>query len=173
MAEIMLIRDFNTAINRDDASLMVDAGAQCLNIYKVTWLQSYLANDGHRIVCHFNSPDTESARTALRMAGAKFTQIWPCSIHQGTTSGAGNVMVERHFAEPVQIDDLQAVEDAAAQCLASRHVQFLQSYFSNDKKHMLCLYQAPDAESVRQSQQQANMPFERVWPFQHLSAEQS
>jgi hypothetical protein len=28
---------------------------------------------------------------------------------------------------------------------------------------MLCLYQAPDAESVRLAQHQANMPVDRVW----------
>jgi len=30
---------------------------------------------------------------------------------------------------------------------------------------MICLYHAPDAESVRLAQRQAGMPLERVWAF--------
>jgi hypothetical protein len=30
---------------------------------------------------------------------------------------------------------------------------------------MICLYHAPDAESVRIAQRAANMPVERIWTF--------
>ena len=33
---------------------------------------------------------------------------------------------------------------------------------------MLCLYEAPDAESVRQAQREAGVPFERAWAFEAI-----
>ena len=29
---------------------------------------------------------------------------------------------------------------------------------------MICVYQAPDAESVRRAQKEIGMPFDEVWP---------
>ena len=73
------------------------------------------------------------------------------------------VMVERSFAEPAVLDDVQAIEDAAAWCLETNRVTFLHTYFSLDRRRMLCLYAGPDAEAVRRAQATAKMPFDRVW----------
>ena len=42
-------------------------------------------------------------------------------------------------------------------------MRFLRTYFSTDRRKMLCLYGARDAEHVRMVQAQAGMPPERVW----------
>jgi hypothetical protein len=42
-------------------------------------------------------------------------------------------------------------------------VRFLRSYFSRDRRRMICLYEAPDADSVRLAQEKAGVPFERAW----------
>lgn len=73
------------------------------------------------------------------------------------------VVVERRFDEPVELADIQAIEDRGAWCLEAHKVRFLSTYFSTDRKRMICLYEAPDAESVRLAQTKAGMPFERVW----------
>ena len=73
------------------------------------------------------------------------------------------VIVERAFDEPVSIDDIQAIEDRGAWCLEMYRVRFLQTYFSTDRKRMICVYEAPDAEAVRVAQSKAGVPFERVW----------
>ena len=73
------------------------------------------------------------------------------------------VMVERLFEEPVAYEALQANEDKNAWCLQLHNVRFLRSYFSTDRRRMICVYEAPDAESVRLAQRQMALPFERVW----------
>jgi hypothetical protein len=73
------------------------------------------------------------------------------------------VVVERSFGEPVAFEDLQAIEDRGARCLEAHRVRFLMTYFSRDRRRMVCLYEAPDAESVRLAQEKAGMPFERAW----------
>lgn len=73
------------------------------------------------------------------------------------------VIVERDFDEPVAFDEIQAIEDRGAWCLEMYRVSFLTTYFSADRRRMICVYKAPDAEHVRLAQRRAGMPFERVW----------
>jgi hypothetical protein len=36
---------------------------------------------------------------------------------------------------------------------------------------MICLYEAPDAESVRQAQREAGVPFDEAWAFARYGPE--
>ncbi len=81
------------------------------------------------------------------------------------------VVVERSFAEPVAFEDIQAIEDRGAWCLEAHHVRFVRTYFSRDRRRMVCLYEAPDAESVRLAEGKAGVPFERAWAAQPLRHE--
>lgn len=74
-----------------------------------------------------------------------------------------HVMVERDFDSPVAFEDIQSIEDAGAWCLEAHHVTFLKTFFSSDRRRMLCLYEAPDAESVRLAERKAGVPFDRAW----------
>jgi hypothetical protein len=58
---------------------------------------------------------------------------------------------------------VQALEDQAAWCLEKHGVRFVASYFSADKTRMICVYEAPDAESVRTANRVSGVPFDRVW----------
>jgi hypothetical protein len=73
------------------------------------------------------------------------------------------VIVERRFDEPQMFDELQAKEESFAWCLEQHKVRFIRSYFSKDRKRMICEYEAPDAEAVRRVQRTAFLPFERIW----------
>jgi uncharacterized protein DUF4242 len=78
------------------------------------------------------------------------------------------VLVERHFASPVDFASIQALEDAGAWCLQAHQVTFLKTFFARDRKRMLCLYEAPDAESVRVAAGKAGVPFERAWACEKI-----
>jgi hypothetical protein len=73
------------------------------------------------------------------------------------------VLVERSFPQPVAFEEIQAIEDRGLGCLEAHRVRFLRSYFSRDRRRMVCLYEAPDAESVRLAQEKARVPFETAW----------
>jgi hypothetical protein len=73
------------------------------------------------------------------------------------------IIVERKFDDPESFGDLQAQEDRFAWCLEQHRVTFVRSYFSKDRRRMICEYDAPDAEAVREVQRTASMPFERIW----------
>jgi hypothetical protein len=168
MTDLILVRDFDPAVTVGDVLAMAEESSNCFGLYRVNWNQSFLAADGGRMICWFDGPDAESARMALRQAGAELSESWPGSIHDSAATDApqmadANVLVERRWDQPVDIEDIQAIEDAGVGCLESHRVKFIRTFFSSDRLHMVCLYQAPDAEAVRVAQRQAGMPVDRIW----------
>ena len=73
------------------------------------------------------------------------------------------IVVERLFEEPVEFETIQKMEDEWQWRLDLYKVKFLQTFFAADRKRMICVYEAPDAEAVRSANRQAGVPFEAVW----------
>lgn len=173
MVDILLERRFEPPLTIDDFFVLVDQAAGCLDLHRVDWQFTMLGAGGHRCICWFRGIDAESVRTALRTGNVDTRAAWPGTVHDAPNRSAerianANVVVERRFDTPVALEDIQAIEDKGAQCLQMRNVEFLRTFFSRDRKRMLCLYAAPDAESVREAQREAGMPLQAVWSFQRL-----
>ena len=74
------------------------------------------------------------------------------------------IMVERSFAAPFTEDDFAAVSRRIGGCLDLYGVRWIRSHISTDRRRMVCEYEAPDAQSVRDVQNAAQAGYERVWP---------
>ncbi len=72
-------------------------------------------------------------------------------------------IVERSFEPPLTKEELASTEERMAPCLDVYDVTWLRSYWSTDRKRMICEYEARDSESVRNVQREAGADFERVW----------
>jgi hypothetical protein len=166
--QIFLERTFDPPISADDVHERARLSRWCFEMYRVDWCQSLLSTDGRRMVCWFVAPDAESARAALRQAEAQILRLWPGTVHDAPQAAQANVLVERSFDAPVELKAVQAIEDAGAWCLEAHHVKFVRTLFSSDHRRMLCLYAAPDAESVRFAQRQAGMPVDDIWAFTRI-----
>ncbi len=141
----------------------------CLDLHRARLLRSYLASDALRVTCLFEAPDAEAVRDANRQAGLPVTRVWPASLHRPPAGGPSQepgsvVLVEREFDAPAVFEEIQAREHAGAWCMDQHDVRFVRTYFARDRKRMICLYAAPDAESVRIAQHTIGMPVTRVWP---------
>ena len=69
-------------------------------------------------------------------------------------------LIERNFAERLQVtpeiaDGLNELNDDAG-------VQWLISFLSADKKKTYCLYEAPNAQAIREAAQKAGLPADSV-----------
>lgn len=140
----------------------------CFETHRVDWNSSFLSLDGQRMVCWFTAPDMESVRVTLQHGGADMRVLWRGTVHEGREAADANVLVERSFDQPVSLEQIQSIEDRAAWCLEAHRVKFARTFFSADRRRMLCLYEAPDAESVRIAQRKAGMPFQAVWAFRRI-----
>ena len=147
----------------------------CFDLYRSHPVNHYLALDGTRICCVFRAVDAESVRRALAETGEPPPErVWTASL-EGTyddtdslataaAAATGSlVLVERSFAEPVAFAAVQALEDRGSWCLDQHHVRFLGSFFAKDRRRMICLYTAPDAETVRLTNRRLELPFDRAW----------
>jgi hypothetical protein len=65
-------------------------------------------------------------------------------------------LIERNFAEQLEVnrDDVLQV----TQVNADVGIQWLFSFLSADKKKTYCLYEAPNAEAIREAAQRLNIP---------------
>lgn len=170
MDVVMFERQLDPPAAISDVHDMQRAAAWCMEQYRVRHRTSLLSHDGRLLTCAFDAPDAEAVRSVARTIGVAFERLWPASVHapadfslDAPFPAAGTVVVERQFAERVEFATLQEIEDRGAWCLARHRVRFLRSYFARDRQRMLCVYEAPDAESVREAQRQAGMPFEKAW----------
>jgi hypothetical protein len=183
MTDAILEREFDIPLSPEEFMEMAVRSKGCFGLHGVEWQHSMLAAGGRKLVCWFRSRDLESVRIVLRSDDGDISDIWPgvetsVNMWPGTVHDApdadetairsANVVVESRFEEPVALEQIQAIEDAGASCLEIRNVRFLRTFFANDRTRMLCLYSAPDAESVRQAQREAGMPMENVWSFERL-----
>jgi len=176
MTDAILERKFDPPMTVAGFLESVARSATCFKLHRVDWQNSMLSTDGRRIICWFRGLDLESMRIAMRKEKIDMRLLWSGSVHDAPGAdesdlATANVVVERRFDESVRLPDIQALEDAGAGCLEMRNVKFVRTFFSADRKHMICLYQAPDAESVRQAQREAKMPFDAVWAFKTIRPE--
>lgn len=74
-----------------------------------------------------------------------------------------HVIVERNFERPLTQEELNAVEARMAACLELYNVRWIRSYWSDDRRRMICEYQAPDIGSVHNVQREADAKFDRAW----------
>jgi hypothetical protein len=74
------------------------------------------------------------------------------------------IVVERTLEEPLDVAALAANGERTQACLQAHNVRFVQTYRSPDGKRVICVYEAPDAESVRLAlRQHGALPFDNAW----------
>jgi hypothetical protein len=73
------------------------------------------------------------------------------------------IVVERSFDTPQSDADMQRVADRERPCLAAYQATWRRSVLSQDRKRMVCEYEAADAETMRRIQREAGAQFDRIW----------
>lgn len=172
MTHIVVKREFPLPMQREDIAHLLEVSSGCLGDWGIDWVGSYQGFDLKTSLCHYEAVDMDSVKFALRqLQPEQEYQIWQVSNHLGENELPINVVVERAFKDPCEVAEIQAQEDKNIHCLELYGVKFVKTYFSRDKKFMVCLYNAPDAESVKQAQLKAELPFADIWPCKEWQPE--
>jgi hypothetical protein len=79
-----------------------------------------------------------------------------------------SILVSRRFDATVAFEEIQALDDVGTNCFLTHRARRMRTYFSTNRLRMVCLYHAPDAESVRIALREARIPVERVWAFRQF-----
>ena len=80
------------------------------------------------------------------------------------------VVMEQIFEEPMPEEQLAEFSKRLDACLDLHEATWARSYLSSDRRRMVCEFEAPDADSVREALHSAHVPFERVWSAQVFDA---
>jgi hypothetical protein len=163
-----LRRTFSQPLSVADVRARGRSSDWCYDMHKVDWRGSFLSTNGHTLLCWFTATDAESVRMALRKSGADVQYLWPGTVHEGSAPTVPNVILERFFQEPVTVTESQCIAEAAAGCLQAHGVKHARTFLALDRKRMICLYEAPDAEAVRNAQREIALPPDNIWPFFHV-----
>jgi hypothetical protein len=73
-------------------------------------------------------------------------------------------VVERVFSPALTMEQFEAASAKLAPCVQERGITYLGSQLALDGSRCICMYEAPDAERIREAQNVGGAPFERVWP---------
>ena len=80
MAHIIVERSFPAPVTNQDLEATGKRQAECLDLYNVTWLRSFLSPDRRRMHCHFEAPDAESVRIVQEEAKARYDRVWVADV---------------------------------------------------------------------------------------------
>jgi hypothetical protein len=169
LTNMLLRRTFDEPLSVADVVERARSSAWCYLLHKVDWRGSFLSMDGRALTCWFSAVDAESVRIALRQSGADTQFLFPCTVHKAAEPPIPNVIVERSFQDPVTYEEVRLVAEAAVGCFETHQVRYARTLFSLDRKRMVCMYAAPDAESVRITQREAGLQVDKIWAFQWIS----
>jgi hypothetical protein len=62
------------------------------------------------------------------------------------------------------LDRYNEAQEKNAWCLRAHGVRHIVSYRAPDRRRMICVFEAPDAEAVRRTARQLGYTYESVWP---------
>ena len=71
--------------------------------------------------------------------------------------------VERTFSPPLTEQDFLDTRKLLGPCNQARDIKWLGSNFAADGSRCICMYEAADAERIREANRVAGMPYDRVW----------
>ncbi|CAN1210218.1 DUF4242 domain-containing protein [Tumidithrix helvetica PCC 7403] len=73
------------------------------------------------------------------------------------------VIVETLSDSPLILEELTDPHSLVLKCLAERNATWRYSLLSSDRHRMICTFEAPDAESVRESYRKGGGFFSHIW----------
>ncbi len=173
MEDVIVARGFKTPIGEADINATLAQHGWCLDVHRTLYRWSYFSRAGTRLICRFSAPDAESVRQALRPSPPRPDYAHTVSVHlppgqEDAPPEPGPdslIVVERNFESATDFAAVVgALREKAQWCLDQYRVRPVCSYFARDRKRMVCVYRAPDAEAVRRVQNSAGLGYEQVWP---------
>ena len=73
------------------------------------------------------------------------------------------VIVERTYEPPFTDEQVADLVRRAGPCFSIRRIKFLSTYASKDRRRTICIYEAPDASTVRDAHDQEGVAYVRIW----------
>jgi hypothetical protein len=83
-----------------------------------------------------------------------------------------HIIAESSFGTPLSEEEENKGARAIDKSLEGRGAHWVRSYYSEDRRRMICEFEAPDAEAVVAAYDTAGMPLERCWRAEVFAVEE-
>jgi len=175
MELVVVVRRFDTPQTFEPLQAAEERVAWCLEQHQVRFLRSYLSFDGRSMLCLYEAPDAESVRITQAKAGLPVESAWSATARRfreghAAPEGRSTVVVERAFDAAVTAEVVDAMFAGGTDCLDRHDALPIVSHVAKDGRRIVCVFDAPDAESVRVANRQIGVPVTRAWPARHYAA---
>ncbi|HVO31738.1 MAG TPA: nickel-binding protein [bacterium] len=82
---------------------------------------------------------------------------------KSSEDGPTQLICEYEFDHPIGDDEWDEMATRLEDCLNVRGVVWKRSYLALDRLRRICVYEAADAEAVREAYRRAKVKFTRIW----------
>jgi hypothetical protein len=79
------------------------------------------------------------------------------------------IILESVFDPPITDDEFDTLAEKVAPCLDERHARWVTSYMAVDRRRRICVFEARDADSVREAYRMSGVKFERAWLAEQIT----
>lgn len=172
MPLVIVERRFEEPLVFEELQAKEDAVAWCLDQYDVRFVRSYASLDRLHMICVYEAPDAEAVRRTQREGTLPFDRVWTASgmfremLGLDAANPVGDkqtVVCERTYRAPIPLSEVGETSNENRWCFETNNIELIDSYIPTDDMGSLCVFAAPDAESVRRSNRTVKLPFDRVW----------
>lgn len=169
MADVFVEWTLEPALSEQEIRRFAHDGNECRDLYNVRIQESLFDEEGRRLICHFRAPDAESVRMALRCVGVDIDIVWSGTIYDMPKPATGNVVVERKLNRSVLTDKDKAIDAISTEWFDQYGFKLVRAIISLDGTRMICLYDAPDAESISLAQNQSESLTTSIWSYRRIA----
>jgi hypothetical protein len=78
------------------------------------------------------------------------------------------IILESVFDPPITEEEFDRMAEQVAHCLDEHQATWVTSYMALDRRRRVCVFEARDAEAVRQAYRNSGVKFERVWAAEQI-----
>jgi hypothetical protein len=78
------------------------------------------------------------------------------------------IILKSVFEKPISEEEFDSLADRVTPCLEERHARWVTSYMALDRKRRICVFEAVDAEAVREAYRMSGVKFERAWTAEQI-----
>ncbi len=105
---------------------------------------------------------------ALRCFGAQIDMLWPGTVLDAADAETGNVVVEYNLRHSGTTEGDDVTDSIAAEAFERFGFNLVRAIVSRDGTRMICLYDAPDANSIMLARARNESGTHSVWPCRRL-----
>ena len=172
MGLVLVLRRFDEPRVYEELRAQEDQAAAHFTDNHVTPIRSFFSLDRKHMLCSYEAPDEDAVRRLQQKTALPCERVWSTTMLRKLVGlpayrdpqGRGTVVCERTYPMPIPPTAVAALSATKRWCLEENNVDLIDSFVPTDNGGSVCIFAAPDAESVRRANRTAQFPFDRIWP---------